>query len=59
MNMLASEHYLHFLISTRVALLDFLRVIGAVRAEEGRRNCSWRTCKISSQLLSVCTVEKC
>ena len=23
------------------------------------RNCSWRTCKISSQLLFVCTVEKC
>ena len=48
-----------FLISTRVALLDLLRVIGTVRAVEGRRNCSRRTCKISSQLLSVCTVEKC
>ena len=48
-----------FLISTRVALLDLLRVIGTVRAVEGRRNCSWQTCKISSQLLSVCTVKKC
>ena len=30
---------LHFLISTRVALLDLLRVIGTVRAVEGRRKC--------------------
>ena len=37
-----------FLISTRVALLDLLRVIGTVRAVEGRRNCSWRTCKIAN-----------
>ena len=50
---------MHFFDSTRVALLDLLRVIGTVRAVEGRRNCSWRTCKISSQLLSVCTVKKC